>query len=327
MTVRAFYTAAKVKSCSPPYDTLHLKIVYPAQEISSSLDSTGGMSPADCRTSPFQVVILFNGINCGPEGYQWLAIRLAEHGLVVVTFSWVGQSGPGFTGLTPGLDISNLTPDHYGTAPTATAMPAVLEALEQLNAGGVLAGLLDLDHVILGGHSAGGRAALENANTQFFPGVAAAFAYGAHTAAGPQLGYPPGQILALPDEGPLLLIGGTCDGVIANSGHVYGVSWEHPTTPVIRTFQESISGGRGDCYLLILEGANHYSVVHPFDPTTARSGLDFTATGPESELRNLMASAICLFLDRHVNRSGDSEGVSLATLTDRNPLVAVFERK
>ena len=40
-------------------------------------------------------------INCGCELYQWLAVKLAERGLVVVTFSWVGENLPGIVvGLT-----------------------------------------------------------------------------------------------------------------------------------------------------------------------------------------------------------------------------------
>jgi hypothetical protein len=49
------------------------------------------------------------------------------------------------------------------------------------------------------------------------PRLRAAFAYGAHTAAVVQLGYPAGKILPLPDQLPLILMGGTQDGVIANS--------------------------------------------------------------------------------------------------------------
>lgn len=96
----------------------------------------------------------------------------------------------------------------------------------------------------------------------------ATFAYGAYKAAGPQLGCPPGKILSLPDSLPLLRIGGTCDGVIANSNNRYGVAWENPTTPILRTFQEAVVGGRGDSYLLLIEGANHFSIVESFDSTT-----------------------------------------------------------
>jgi hypothetical protein len=80
---------------------------------------------------------------------------------------------------------------------------------------------------------------------------------------------------------PLLLIGETRDGVIANSSHRYGVVWEEATTPVKRTFQEAIVGSRSDSYLLLLEGANHFSIADPFDFTTGRPFLDFSATQSE----------------------------------------------
>jgi len=119
MSVKAIFQAAKVDGASPPYDTIHLKVFYPAQISSSSPEQNMGVFPADSQQSPFKVVIFFNGINCGIESYQWLAIKLAERGLVVVTFSWVAQNLPGIVAITPGVDIKNLTPNTYGTGPTA----------------------------------------------------------------------------------------------------------------------------------------------------------------------------------------------------------------
>lgn len=190
-----------------------------------------------------------------------------------------------------------------------------------------MAGLLDLQHVILGGHSAGGRVAVESADPRFFPQVVAAFAYAAHTVAIVQLGYESGRILPLPDSLPLMLIGGTCDGVIANSSARYGVIWEHATTPVIRTFQEAIAGGRGDSYLLLLEGANHFSVVYPFDSTTGSSFLDFPATQPEEQLRDLIAEAIGFFIDAHARPQPTNIEALNHLLASSNPLIASSKRK
>nr|WP_258003798.1 hypothetical protein [Fischerella thermalis] len=38
------------------------------------------------------------------------------------------------------------------------------------------------------------------------------------------MGYKPGTISLLPDSLPMLLIGGTCDGVITNSSDRYGIT-------------------------------------------------------------------------------------------------------
>ncbi|NEQ29229.1 MAG: dienelactone hydrolase, partial [Microcoleus sp. SIO2G3] len=223
--------------------------------------------------------------------------------------------------LTPGVDLDSLRPDTYGKRITASALPALLSAIDRLQSTGILAGLLNLQQIVLGGHSAGGRVAIESANPKFVPQIAAAFAYGAHTAAVVQLGFPPATILPLPDALPLLLIGGTCDGVIAQSGQLYGVSWEQPTTPILRTFREAIAGG-SDAYLLLIEGANHYCISHPLDETTRRS-IDFPATQPEAQQREVLAEAIGRFIDAQVRQQSDT----LELLAAHNPLIARFERK
>jgi pimeloyl-ACP methyl ester carboxylesterase len=327
MNVRALFRAAIVEDACSPYNTIHLKVFYPAQIEGSDPEKNLGIVPADSQQSPFKVVIFFNGINCDAQLYQWLAVKLAKRGLVVVTFSWVAENLPGMVALTPGVDIKMLAPHLYGTGPTASALPTLIAALENLQAEGVLAGLLDLNHIILGGHSAGGRVAIESASSRFFPQVVAAFAYGAHTAGIVQMGYEVGTILPLPDSLPLLLIGGTRDGVIFNSSHRYGVTWEHAQTPVVRTFHEAIAGGRGDSYLLILEGANHFSVAHPVDTTTATGFLDFPASQPEEQLRNLMAETISLFIDAHVRSQTTAVEALNQLVAFNNPLIASFERK
>ncbi|MCA1995585.1 MAG: dienelactone hydrolase [Coleofasciculus sp. S288] len=327
MTVRTFFRAAKVESAQAPYDTIHLRVLYPAKMSGSEAENNLGIVPADPEQAPFPVVIFFNGVNCSPEMYQWLAVKLVDRGLVVVTFAWVAENLPGIVGITPGVDTARWTPATYGTGPSASALPALLAELERLQAQGVLAGLLDLQKIVLGGHSAGGRVAIENADPRFFPQVTAAFAYGAHTAAPEMLGFEPKTILPLPDSLPLLLMGGTCDGVIANSSHRYGISPGDATTSMTRTFKEAVSGGRDDTYLVFLEGANHFSIANPQDPTTGRPFLDFPATQPEEEFRTLMAEAIGLFIDAHVRNQAEASQALNQLLNASNPLIKSFERK
>lgn len=327
MTVHTLFRAAKVESAQPPYDTIHLRVLYPAQMSGSELEQNQGVVPANLERAPFPVVIFFNGVNCGPEMYQWLAVELAERGLVVVTFAWVAENLPGIVALTPGVDIAMWNPDKYRTGPTASAMPALLAELEQLQAQGVLAGLLDLQKIVLGGHSAGGRVAIENADPDFFPQVVAAFGYGVHTAAPVMLGYEPGTILPLPDSRPMLLMGGTRDGVIANSSDRYGISPGDATTSTRRTFEEAIKGGRNDVYLVLLEGANHFAIAYPKDSNTATTFLDFPATQPEEETRSLIAEAIGLFIDARVRRQLEADQALNRLLDVDNPAIASFERK
>lgn len=322
--VRSLFRAVTVPESAAPYDTLHLQVFYPA----SHPEGFAGLTlPVDEGRSPFPVLLFFNGINCEPSLYRWLAMGLAQRGLVVVTFSWIAENIPGLVGLTPGVRLDALMPQVYGSQPTAAAVPSLLQELQRLQEEGVLAGHLDLDRLVLGGHSAGGRVAIESASPEFFPQVKAAFCYGGHTAAAQQLGYEPGKILPLPDRLPLLLMGGTADGVIAKSGGRYGVQWDQPTTPVRRTFEEAIAGGREDSYLLLLEGATHFTIAHPREAIASVSFLDEPATAPQAPLRTLMLEAIAQFLEAHLYPASESHQQAWREYGCQQGAIAHFEWK
>lgn len=325
-TIRACFRAVKAEGATPPYDTIHLKVFYPAQRSQSQQETDLGIVPADSEHAPFPVVILFNGINCGPELYQWLAVKLAKNQLVVVTFAWVAENLPGVVGLTPGVDFRFWQPATYGTGPTASALGPILSELEALQANGLLAGLLDLQRVIVGGHSAGGRAAIESADPRFFSQLAAAFGYGVHTAAPMMLGYEAQKILPLPSALPMLLMGGTCDGVIAASAGRYGME-PSPTKAVERTFEEAIAGGRNDSYLMLIEGANHSAIAYPEDPTAARGFLDQPMNQPAEEVRALIAKTVNLFIDAHVRHKPEALQSLDQQLNTASPLIASLKRK
>ena len=71
----------------------------------SDQEQNQGIVPADPQQAPFPIVILFNGVHCNPELYKWLAIKLSERGIVVVTFAWVTENFPGIIAMTPGVNI------------------------------------------------------------------------------------------------------------------------------------------------------------------------------------------------------------------------------
>lgn len=325
MVVRSFWRAVKVEDAEPPYDTLHLKVLYPAKETEKEQQI---FLPANSEIAPFPVIIFFNGGNCSLEGYQWLGVELAKRGTVVILFNWVAELIPGIVGILPGHKDNARKPDVYGTIPTTTVLPLILAELERLNSQSLLAGMLDLENIAIGGHSGGGRLALENATPQFFPQLKAAFAYGGHSGAKVKLGYEPDTILKLPSILPTLLIGGNCDGIIANASNNYGIEkWETPATPIIRTFKEGISSDRNDSYLVILAGANCYSINQNIDPTDNLSYRDFTATQPRDKIHSLLAETIALFIESYLLNQDSAPDRLMELLENNQDLIANFDRK
>ncbi len=327
MTARAIYRAIGIPGVEPPYDRASLKIYYPARRLDSDEERNTGLVPADPAAAPFPVVIMLPGINVGPESYGWLAKSLAEQGLVTVTFTLIAEEMPGYVSLTPGLSLNELARDQYGQRPSATAIAPILEELARINREGVLAGCLDLGRVILGGHSAGGTVALLNARPQWFPGVCAAFSYGAHTGAATALGYAEDSFFPTPADVPLLVMGGSRDGCIANSGGRYGAGGASPTERVERTFNEAIDSRRGDCYLAIIDGANHFSMAWPEDHSTGRPFIDLPTTREDTDLRQLLSSLIVQF-SLWATRGDESMHEQLEdTLLKPHPMIARGDRR
>lgn len=326
MTVRAFFDAIKIDTAVAPYDTMTLKLFYPAKLGDTAEERNTGVVPAAAELAPFPVVVFMPGINCGTEAYQWLAVEIAQRGFVVVLFTWIAEEMPGYISLTPGVDLEALKAGKYGSKPTSPALPAIFAALEKFQHSGRLAGLLDLERIILGGHSAGGTMALQNVNNSWFPQVVAGFAYGGHTAASTFLGYEAGTILPIDSKRPLLIIGGTQDGVIASSSGRYGAESD-PTLPVKRTFHEAVTGGQNHAYLLFLEGANHFSLAYPKDETTGRPFIDWPETVAGETLRHFLGEVIVEFVVGYGRGATTALTTLHKKLDARNPLIAAVERK
>jgi len=322
MTVRAFYDATKVASALPPYDTIHLKVYYPASLNDSMEQVNMGVVPARDDSSPWPVAIFMPGTNVPVESYAWLAKKLAENGIVTVLYSWVKEDMPGFICLSPGIELNKLTPTTFGTAPTASALPALYSALERLNNGGVLQNRLDLQAIVIGGHSAGGSAALLNNNPVWFPWLKGCFTYAAHAAASTQLGFADDSMLNICPDLPYLLMAGSRDGVIAASSFRYGDTEASGSTDRIqRTFNESIAREQGDTHFLKIQGANHFSFTHPTDSTTGRQFLDWQHEGSDDDIRECMSTLIITFIKGQL--LGDKSEMSIFTTTiNTNPLIA-----
>ena len=321
MITRAIYRAISIPGAPAPYDRASLKLYYPARRQDTEEERNTGVVAADTSGTPFPVVIMMPGINVGPEAYGWLARHLAGQGVVTVTYTLIAEEMPGYISLTPGLSLAALAPGSCGRQPSATAVAPILEDLAKVNDKGVLAGKLDLARVVLGGHSAGGTVALLNARPDWFPGVCAAFSYGAHTGAATALGYAADSMFDTPSQLPTLIMGGSRDGCIANSGARYGEGDASTSGRVEKTFDVALSSSRGDCYLAVIEGANHFSLAWPLDDTTGRPFIDLPTTEPDESLRQLLAELIGQFV--RASCTGDTHARSSLeqSLLQGQPLV------
>ena len=190
-----------------------------------------------------------------------------------------------------------MKPDTYGSVATCPAIQPILDALAQLNGDekSPLYGVLDLNNVILGGHSAGGTVALQNA--QFFTQVKAVFAYAGHTMASTMLGFEAGTVLKVGGKS-VMLMRGDKDGVIAASRVRYGTEGQSQD-PVEKTFDEACQPSAGEeAWDVLLQGANHFAIAHPLDETTGRFFLDMEMIRPAEQVREQIAGLVLAFIKK-----------------------------
>lgn len=307
--VRVLHRAARVPGLRGPNDTLHARVYFPGRW-------DRGAAVADADAGPFPVVLFLPDAHVGPESYRWLAHALADRGYAFVTYGLVCESG-GEIGLSPGVDLARMRAGHLGHAPPATAIGPLLEMLAHMQREGALAGLLDLEEVVFGGHGVGGTAALHSAALRHFGSVSAAFSYAGHTLAPAALGWPAEAVMPVPGDVPLLLLGGERDGVIAGHGEAFA--------PIRRTFEEGVTGGRGDAHLFLVAGANHGSLCHPDEAATTSPVRDHRPTAPGESLRGFLLEVISTFLDAYVRE--DSDVVAQLEQLGGHPLVLQSGRR
>jgi len=298
--VRAVHGACAVPGLAAPYDTVHYRIYHPARRSGDDTERLTGAVPPDTAAAPWPVILFLPGINIGPEGYRWLALRAADAGFAFVAMALVGETLPGTVGITPGLDLDAVRPDAYLTRPSGIAIAPLLAALAAQNdtsapSPGILAGLLDLDRVALCGHSGGGSVALQNANPEWFPGLKACITYASHTMASTMLGYEASTVLPLGGDVATLILAGELDGVMARSADRYAVTDGVSHNPVRRTFDEGVPGGRDDCRFAVVRGAIHTALIHPRDDTTARGFLDPETGRDGAVVRDSISAAFVAF--------------------------------
>jgi dienelactone hydrolase len=321
-TVQAIHRSVRVPGAIAPNDTAHVTVHYPAV-VGRMVDPIGTLAPAVDEGGRLPIVLIASGMNCDAAYYRWLATRLARKGFAAVTYGFVGAVPPAEIGLTAGVDVDAVKPDTYGTRPVGLAFAPILDLMSALDADGPLAGVLALDRVAFGGHSAGGTVALESASTRYFPQVRAAFGMAAHTMASTVFGWEPGTVLPLSGEVPVLMVHSTRDGLVAAAAKWYG---EEPGDfdPIGRSFatlpESSDSSASAGSWLVRLEGANHFSVCAPEDHLWPRAGEDLPATVPGEEVRDLLAAAISGFLRLHLMDDQDA-GAALERLFAITPFV------
>ncbi|GAB1422418.1 hypothetical protein MASR2M15_26490 [Anaerolineales bacterium] len=294
MPVRALLRLVLVKDIPEPYNQIQLKIFYPAEPASTDAHYRTGILPFDPTFAPAPMMIFLPGVNCSPHTYEWLAIKLAGVGIVTLIAAWLGENLPGRLSITPGINIQALSQDHYGSQPTSSSLPAIMDYLSVLKEDPVFEDNLDTDTVILAGHSAGGTMALQNAKHSFFPQVKASVSYCANPLATMTLaGWPKNTMPPLPQDCPTLMLGATLDGIGDHHTRSFGDSEESGADFIKRLFQ---AHSAPNSVLCIFNGANHHTICYPADHTIGRIFMDTPTQADEEAIRNELANLIIDFI-------------------------------
>ncbi|MEM0952809.1 MAG: hypothetical protein AAGI24_01610 [Pseudomonadota bacterium] len=279
-----------------PYDSVTLRVYYPCRFSDTVEEQASALIPVDNKRTPLPVVLLIPDVDVPQESYSWLAEALAQAGMAAVSYSWVHEHADGLVRSGPGFQEKRLSRKRFGRKPSCPALPTVLSELKKMNKRGPLAGALNLSCMVIGGHAAGGRAALLNANREWFPNLCGAFSYASHTLTEPGQGWERGDVMPLPRDMPLLLLAGTEDGVLAS--RLPGTGPRPETWAVEKTFADGVKGRRGDRHLVLVDGASHYTFTAPRASVTGSGFLDRRTRGRGKALRKYLAKLIVTFCDQ-----------------------------
>ena len=271
--VRAIWDALRVPGAHEPYDTVHYRVAFPAAAPDPERDPVLGLVPPLHGDLP--IVVLHPNFNLDGIGLRWLERALAMSGCAVVTPQWVGPMFDGRPGLPTGIDVASLRHSY-------------LDALRDSLSRCLVGESLDLDRMVLGGHSAGGTLALLASDQ-----VLGAFSYGGHTRAQAPQGHGVDHYLPLPGSSPLLLMAGAADGVVTAIAQAQG--HDALATPMAQTFRNAAAVGR-PAWLLMVEGADHYSFLGEYDGSSGRGYLEPEGPRPAAEVRAVLEPCITAFV-------------------------------
>jgi hypothetical protein len=291
--VRARYVTVPTPTLPSGDYRIQGKLYYPALDDAQYENNLMPYFSPDTSDAPYPVVIFLIGSNCNLEQYAWLFQHLCSYGYIVISLNETYLSSYEWLICNPILKGFN-NPTRY---PSSLGLTYILSYLEDINTvnsegrlplypeadTGLLEGMIDLDHIVLGGHSFGGFQALMSATTKLaetdvedyadmkhlFAGFKACFTYGVHTISS-------GKPLQTAVNIPSLLIAGTKDSIADGTVLEDGVEVEKSGYERMKlTFDQAIPVSTDSSrYFLGIKNANHFSIVGKPDPTVDVSFLD-----------------------------------------------------
>jgi len=308
-------------------DAVVATLYYPADERRLNEAHLTGRVPAlpPNPETGWPLVVIMPGINIAPDSYRWLAKRFVAEGLCAVTYSAIGSLGPAGNGITPGLDTSALTPEAIGTRSCATVLRPLLQRIADADPNDCpVAGSINLEQVVIGGHSAGGTVALHNSDPAWVPGLQGTFTYAAHTMVASALGHAEQTVLPVPAKVPLMLLAGTQDQVIAVSRSRYRNSADLGIhNPIKQTFNEALNRNRNDSWFVELRDLGHFAICSPLDDTSGRSFLEGTTATTSPASREFLGDLISAFVATVLKRQAVDQLERLV----QNVLVTRYTRR